>query len=193
MAASNGLGRPLMLHYERNALQLRERAGLAQLAVFNPFEHLVTFDVIIKYPDEFTDTPDELIAEIEKHNAKDWSAVSDVLPNGKLLTLLNRNQTEERKNVTLLEEIAHQHYGHEPSVIGSDGRKNYDKAQEQEAYFTASAALLPGIAVARAVFQKKPAAEVARTFGASIDLYIMRVKTMSLWKEYQRFASEEAA
>ncbi len=130
-----------MQHYEYHAKKLRERAGLTALEPFDPFEYLEVFEVIAKYPDDFDVMPDELLEAIEQHSARDWSAISDKLPNGKLFVLLNRNQTRERMNVTLLEEMAHQHFGHEKTVIGIGGRQKYNAAQEQEARFTAASAL----------------------------------------------------
>jgi IrrE N-terminal-like domain len=161
----------LMLHFEHHAMQLRDRAGLNPLEPFTPFKHLLKFDVIVKYPDEFEQLPEELLADVDAQNAKDWSAISEVLPNGKLLVLLNRKQTPERLNVTLLEEIDHEHFDHERTLIGPDGRKNYNPVQEREARFTAAASLLPAVIVARTLYRKQDSQQVAAAYGASLELF----------------------
>ena len=129
-----------MKHYECNALLLRNQAGVLPNEPFEPFNHLDQLDVVLKSIDELN-LPKDLADDAKSYTAKDWSGGGRVLPNGKLLILLNKNQTQERMNVTLLEEIAHYHYGHEPTTVGVEGWNNYDPAQEREAYFTAAAAL----------------------------------------------------
>jgi Zn-dependent peptidase ImmA (M78 family) len=182
----------LMLHFEHHAMEFRKRAGLNSLEPFMPFKHLTKFDVIVKHPDEFEQLPEELLAEVDAQNAKDWSAISEVLPNGKLFVIMNRKQTPERKNVTVLEEIAHEHFDHERTIIGPDGRKNYNPVQEREARFTAAASLLPAVIVAQTLYRKQDIQQVAAAYGASLELFEMRVKTMSLWKHYKHLTQEAA-
>ena len=122
-----------------------------------------------------------------------WSGSGRPLPNGKLFVMLNANQTRERMNVTLLEEVAHRYYDHDPVVLGSDGRHNYNAAQEQEAYWTAAAALLPMVVVAKAVRRGETAAELGKRYGASQELAEMRIRTLGLWNHYKAYAREDIA
>ena len=176
-----------MQHYERNAAELREIVKLQDHESFNPFNYLDDFKLIVKFPDEVDISPEDLRAEVGQHTAKDWSGMSRVLQNGKLFVLLNRNQTTERMNVTLLEEIAHRHYGHTYNVVSDKGREKFDKKQEQEAYFTAAAALLPASIVAKSVFKKEDPLIITAKFGASIELYEMRIKTLQHWSSYSKY------
>ncbi len=53
-----------------------------------------------------------------------------------------------------MEEICHAYFGHKPSLVThANGitTRQYDKAAEQEAYWTAGATLLPSEAVAKRV------------------------------------------
>ena len=126
-------------------------------------------------------------------DASIWSGSGWPLPNGKLFVMLNANQTRERMNVTLLEEVAHRHYDHDPAVIGSDGRHGYNAAQEQEAYWTAAAVLLPMVVVAKAVRRGETAAELGKRYGASEELAEMRIRTLGLWDYYKTYALEDVA
>ena len=178
----------LLRRYEFNSVVIRERAGISRFVPFFPFNYLTSLRVKVRYLDEAQ--PDAALREM---NAKDFSGGARELPNGILLAVLNRSQTQERKNVTLLEEISHRHYGHKPTYIGPLGRTHYNPADEQEAQFTAAAALLPAKIVAMGVYQKKNGGLLAASFGASEELYEQRVKTMGLWDLYEPLIGEKAA
>jgi hypothetical protein len=175
-----------MHHYEESARSLRARAGIGFYEPFDSLRLAPQLDVILKYPDELGILPEDLLAEIGNLNAKEWSGMGREMPSGKLLVVLNRNQTLERARVTLLEEVAHHYHKHTPVGIGSDGRAQYHPEEEQEAKFTAAAALLPSKEVAKAVYRGDAAENLARMFGASVELVEMRIKTLNLWEYYQQ-------
>ncbi len=181
-----------MKHYECNALLLRNKAEVLPNEPFEPFKRLDQLDVVFNFIDELN-LPEDLADDAKSYTAKEWSGGGSVLPNGKLFILLNRNQTQERMNVTLLEEVAHYHYGHKPTTVGKNGLNNYDPVQEQEARFTAAAALLPSLVIAKSVFQRTLPKDIAKTFGASLELYEMRVKTLQFWEQYQKYALGQLA
>lgn len=135
---------------------------------------------------------DDLVL-LSQLNATKWSGSVIPLPNGKFIVILNPQQTPERANVTIMEEVAHVHYGHEPSQLipksdGSVGRI-YNKESEDEAYWTAAAALLPSIVIARAVWQNVSAETLAASYGASTDLVKFRIKTLGFWSDYVSYAA----
>lgn len=159
-----------MQQYERTAMQIRERAGVDSLAPLDPFIFAEAVGIVIKYDYDF--------------DSKDWSG-GGIVVNGQLHVLLNGNSTKERLNATLLEEIAHHTCRHKPTLIGPEGLGEYDKTQEQEAKFVAAAVLLPMKAVGMAIWRSEDPTEVAHNYGASLQLFEMRVKTLGLWEEYQ--------
>lgn len=171
-------------HYEESARSLRDRAGVGPYERFDPLALTAQLGVVLKYPDEVDNLPQDLFAQIASMDAKEWSGMGLALPRDKLLVILNRNQTLERARVTLLEEVAHQYHGHTPVGIGPGGRAQYHAEEEQEAKFTAAAAMLPMREVARAVYRGNSAAHIASRFGASTELVEMRIKTLNLWEYY---------
>lgn len=170
---------------EENAALLRQRAGLAPTDRLNSIELSKKFNIEIAYPDQISFLSLEYKEYISKLDAKVWSGISNELPDGKLLIILNPNQTQERANVTVMEEIAHIHYGHQPSRLNGLGQRKYNEKAEQEAYQTAAAALLPSKIVAQAVWNGESAKTLARKFGASRELAEMRIKLLNLWESYQ--------
>ena len=131
----------------------------------------------------------EIAKRLRGDAAGEWSAMSVPLDMGHeaWAVLLNDAHTIERQRVTVLEEFWHILLGHKLTKIAriseSYGR-TYDKAEEHDAYYLASATLLPKNAVAKAVFQRMPSDQIARKFGTSPELVDYRVKRLGLWREH---------
>ncbi len=187
------LTKDIMHHYEESARSLRAKAGVGSYEPFDPLTLQAELGVVLKYHDEIPNLSEEVLAELDRLDAKEWSGMSHELPIGKLFVVLNRQQTPERARVTLLEEVAHHYHGHTPVSIGSSGRAAYYQEEEQEAKFTAAAALLPSKEVAKAVYRGDSAAHIAGKYGASVELVEMRIKTLNLWDHYQQGDDLEAA
>lgn len=119
----------------------------------------------------------------------EWSAMTIPLDadNENWAVLLNDSHTVERQRVTILEEYWHILLGHKLTKIAriaeSYGR-TYDKAEEHDAYYLASAVLLPRAAVAEAVSKKRSSNEIAQSFGTSTELVEYRIKRLGLWREH---------
>lgn len=178
-------------HIETQAMRLRKKIGLGSDDVLDP--HLLAPKLKLSFVrlEEIESLTDEDIEFMNSLDAKAFSGGGKPLPNGHTLILLNPNQTRERENVTIMEEVAHVHYGHEMTLlpIGIPGleARDYNDADEQEAYWTAGATLLPSRIVAQAVWRnEKQAAQIlSDKFGASIELAEMRIKTLKLWPHYK--------
>ncbi len=173
------LPKDIMHHFEESARTLRAKAGVGPYEPFDPTNLLAELGVVLTYPDELTNLSEELLTEMNSLDAKQWSGMGNELPEGELLVVLNRQQTPERARVTLLEEIAHHYHGHTPVSIGPGGRAQY-YPEEQEAKFTAAAALLPSKQIAKAVYRGDRAAHIASKYGAGVELVEMRIKTLNL-------------
>ncbi|WP_095012540.1 XRE family transcriptional regulator [Tsuneonella mangrovi] len=123
-------------------------------------------------------------------SSAEWSAMSVPLNSAqdRWVVLLNDTHTVERQRVTLLEEYWHILLGHKlvkiAKIAGAYGR-TYDTAEEHDAYFLASASLLPREAVRTMVQQKAAAAEIAAHFGTSTQLVEYRIKRLGLWRDYK--------
>ena len=119
----------------------------------------------------------------------EWSAMSVPLNvrAGRWVVLLNDCHTIERQRVTLLEEYWHILMGHRLTKVARIAEaygRTYDKSEEHDAYYLASATLLPSGAVQTAVRQGKTSAWIASRFGTSIELVDYRIKRLGLWREH---------
>ncbi|MHC4044807.1 helix-turn-helix domain-containing protein [Bradyrhizobium sp. 23AC] len=119
----------------------------------------------------------------------EWSAMTLPLnaSNEKWAVLLNDSHTVERQRVTILEEYWHILLGHRLTKIAriaeSYGR-TYDKTEEHDAYYLASAALLPRAAMIEALSKNRSSVEIARSFGTSSELVDYRIKRLGFWREH---------
>tara|TARA_B100000965_G_scaffold406790_1_gene448656 strand:+ start:43045 stop:43989 length:945 start_codon:yes stop_codon:yes gene_type:complete len=119
----------------------------------------------------------------------EWSAMSVPLDseNENWAVLLNDDQSVERQRVTILEEYWHILLGHKLTKVAriseSYGR-TYDKSEEHDAFYLASATLLPKDAVIDAVKQGQSSENIAAHFGTSPELVDYRIKRLGLWREH---------
>lgn len=128
--------------------------------------------------------------ELSGISRDDWSAMSVPLNSTQdsWAVLLNDSHVVERQRVTLLEEYWHILLGHKLvkiAKIGGAYGRTYDSAEEHDAYFLASASLLPRNAIKKMVQRKATAAEIAAKFGTSTQLVEYRIKRLGLWRDYK--------
>jgi hypothetical protein len=119
----------------------------------------------------------------------EWSAMSVPLDeiNDQWAVLLNNCHTIERQRVTVLEEIWHILLGHKLTRIAKIAEaygRTYDSVEEHDAYYLASATLLPKKAVVEAVAKRQSASEMASRFGTSPELVDYRIKRLGLWRDH---------
>jgi transcriptional regulator with XRE-family HTH domain len=119
----------------------------------------------------------------------EWSAMSVPLDPGHecWAVLLNDGHTKERQRVTILEEFWHILLGHKLTKIARVAEaygRTYDKVEEHDAYYLASATLLPRAVVIDAVGQDRSSVDIAQQFGTSPELVEYRIKRLGLWREH---------
>ncbi len=119
----------------------------------------------------------------------EWSAMSVPLNKNmdRWAVLLNDCHTLERQRVTLLEEYWHILMGHKLTKVARVAEaygRTYDKAEEHDAYYLASATLLPRKAIQVAVMKSQTSTEIAQRFGTSPELVEYRIKRLGLWREH---------
>lgn len=129
------------------------------------------------------------IKRLRTEACDEWSAMSVPL-NGdqdEWAVLLNDCHTIERQRVTLLEEMWHILLGHKlvkiAKVAGAYGR-TYDTSEEHDAYYLASATLLPRGAISKAVAKGETSDDIAERFGTSRELAEYRIKRLGLWRDH---------
>ena len=132
---------------------------------------------------------DSIVRQLIGTAGSEWSAMSLPLDSEseKWAVLLNDNHSLERQRVTVLEEFWHILLGHKLTKIARVAEaygRTYDKSEEHDAYYLASATLLPKAAVVEAVNKKQSSEKIAKTFGTSPELVDYRIKRLGLWREH---------
>ncbi len=172
---------------EEHASTIRRRANLAPTDTLDPQALAAELGITIIDPAGLHKLSPSHHAIVSGLDARQWSGGAVETADGAHVIVLHPYQTGERINATIMEEIAHILLEHEPSEIRSEGGlalRTYDKEREQEAYWTGAAALLPAEVVAKAVWRKVEAEELAVEYGVSVELVEFRIKILGLWSEY---------
>lgn len=181
--------------FELQAMGLREFARVARDRPLNPFALARFANLLVVDIEKLK----HLGAETREHllgaAAEEWSggATSRALPDGRKIVILNPTHGRARTNATLMEEICHVFLGHQANrlaIIAKDDKgktlaRDYRKADEEAAYATGAAALVPYCTLRKLVLQGREAGEIARHFRVSKDLVEYRLKVTRLWKTYQ--------
>jgi hypothetical protein len=182
--------------FELNALGFRDFAGVRADAALDPFRLAKFANLLVV---EFDRIKELLSPEARDHllgsGSEKWSggACSRPLPDGRRIVILNPTHGHRRTNATLMEEISHVFLGHQPSrlkVVAEDKNgktisRDYRKADEEAAYATGAAALVPFSALRRFVFEGQTSLQIAKHFNVSRELVEYRLKVTRLWRTYQ--------
>jgi hypothetical protein len=181
--------------YELKALGLRDFARRRPGAPLNPFELARFANLLVVDIDQIKGLTTKSRQHLLGSASEEWSggACSRPLPDGRKIVILNPNHGPTRTNATLMEEICHVFLGHQPnrlSVISDQQQvktlaRDYRKPDEEAAYATGAAALVPFAALRRLVLKGDSALRIARHFQVSRDLVEYRLKVCRLWKTYK--------
>jgi transcriptional regulator with XRE-family HTH domain len=130
-----------------------------------------------------------LVRKLKQEACDEWSAMSVPLDGSvdSWAVLLNDCHTNERQRVTILEEYWHILLGHKLTKIARVAEaygRTYDKTEEHDAYYLASATLLPKTAIVQAVNEKRSSTDIAQKFGTSPELVDYRIKRLGLWRDH---------
>lgn len=188
--------------YELHALGFRDFARVRPTAPLNPFR-LAKFANLVVIDFEHIKG---LSAKNREHllgmASEEWSggACSRPLPDGRRIVILNPNHGPMRTHATLMEEISHVFLGHQPTKLkvvheDSSGRnvsRDYRKADEEAAYGTGAAALVPYSALRQFLLQGLTSSQIAGHFRVSRELVEYRLKVTRLWSTYKTAHSERA-
>lgn len=121
----------------------------------------------------------------------EWSAMSVPLDKDFETWVIVRNHKHdiERQRVSLLEEFWHIMLGHSLVriiKIGNNHGRTYHPEEEDQAYYLASATLLPRTAIDNFVDdQNRDLESFAKAYGVSTQLVEFRIKRLGLWYRYK--------
>jgi hypothetical protein len=181
--------------YELQAMGLRDFARTHPDDPLDPFALARFANLFVVDFDKLKDLSKATREHLLGSAAEEWSggATSRPLPDGRRIVILNPTHGPTRTNATLMEEVCHVFLGHQPNrlaVISKDQRgktlaRDYQKADEEAAYATGAAALVPFSGLRKLVLKGTSAIQIAKHFRVSRDLVEYRLKVTRLWKAYK--------
>ncbi len=186
--------------FELNGQGFRDFARAAPGQPLNPFKLARFANLLVLDFAQITDLSEKARTHLLGSGSDEWSggAASRPLPDGRRLVILNPNHGPARTNATLMEEIAHVFLGHTPSrlkVATRDHRgralsRDYRKSDEEEAYASGAAALVPYASLRAFVLSGDTSGDMAKHFRVSRELVEYRLKVTRLWKTYRQAQGE---
>ena len=187
--------------YELWGLGLRDFAQAREDAPLNPFLLARFANLLVVDFDQIEGLSPTAREHLLGAATAQWSggACSRALPDGRKIIILNPKHGRQRQHATLMEEICHVFLGHTPNRLavvatGSEGRaiaRDYERADEEAAYATGAAALVPFSSLRKFVLQGKTSSEIARHFRVSRELVQYRLKVTRLWSLYKSAHANE--
>jgi uncharacterized protein DUF955 len=181
--------------YELHGLGFRDFARVPPGAPLNPFRLAKFANLVVIDFDQIKDLSEKNRQHLLGSASEEWSggACSRPLPDGRRIVILNPNHGRMRTHATLMEEISHVFLGHQPTKLkivreDASGRtvsRDYRKADEEAAYGTGAAALVPFFALRTFVFEGQTSVQIARHFCVSRELVEYRLKVTRLWRIYK--------
>jgi hypothetical protein len=192
--------------FELHALGLRDFAAVADSEPLDPFALAHFAKLMVINFAAIEGLSPETRAHLLGDGVEEWSggACSRPLPNGWRLVILNPAHGKRRNRATLMEEVAHVFLGHTANRLavvgnptGRDGAartlaRDYNHDDEEAAYATGAAALVPYAALRRFVTGGRTADQIAHYFSVSRQLVEYRLKVTHLWAEYRLMQSRDS-
>lgn len=181
--------------FELHALGFRDFAGIGCEVPLDPFRLARFANLLVVNFDQIKGLSHEVRDHLLGEASEKWSggACSVPLPDGRKIVILNPNHGRMRTNATLMEEVSHVFLGHQPSRLKvvaetKDGRtvsREYRKTDEEAAYGTGAAALVPFSALRRFLLDGQTSQQIAKHFHVSRELVEYRLKVTRLWRLYR--------
>lgn len=181
---------PVSEQCDFEASKIRKRAGILPQTRFDPFAFANSLGISVIEPEDIPGLPHESL-DILRSIGADWSGLSFVLPSGRKVVILNPFHESTRKNITLMEEICHFLYKHDPSGIIPISESvemsflEYNRRDEKEAYWIGAAVLVPFKELKSLILKRKNLEEMALHFDVSPELIEFRLKVSNLLTIYK--------
>lgn len=181
--------------FELYAQGIREFAGLRPTEPLNPFRLAKFANLLVLDFEKIEGLSEQTSRHLLGDASGAWSggAASRPLPDGQRIVILNPTHGAMRSNATLMEEISHVFLGHQPNRLKIDVRdhrgrpisRDYRKVDEEAAYATGAAALVPYTGLRKFVLAGQTSFDIARHFRVSRELVEYRIKVTRLWRTYR--------
>lgn len=178
---------------ERIAIEVKEELGLGPHEAVDPYEVLKEVPARLVPREALRRVSAETLSVLTGKGSSSWSAAglgrSPV--DGAEMILLNPNDHEHRRRVSLMEEIIHfiRDHPRTPLVFDGDGAwdRPYDGEAEDEAYNVGAACILPYRSLFNRVNNRsESASSIARVFSVSREYVMYRIKRAGLYNTYRK-------
>jgi hypothetical protein len=167
---------------EGQAHGLRKISGVSTFGRLDPFDLAGKMSVEVIDPSKIKLLAREILDQLFR-DSDAWSAGTLPLPDGQNIVVMNPTHNEARQRASLMEELVHIKLKHKPTkLVHNDGTtmRNWDQAQESQAYWVGAAALLPRCVIKGAKTLGWTAEKVARDHGVSMQLVEFREKILGI-------------
>ena len=181
--------------FELYAQGIREFARLRPTEPLNPFRLARFANLFVLDFEKIKGLSEQTRQHLLGEGANAWSggAASRPLPDGRRIVILNPTHAPMRTHATLMEEISHVFLGHQPSRLNIEAKdhrgrsisRDYRKVDEEAAYATGAASLVPYAALRKFVLEGQTSLEISRHFRVSRELVEYRLKVTRLWRTYR--------
>lgn len=181
--------------FELRAIGFRNFAGVRADAPLDPFRLAAFANLLVLDFEQIHGLSAKTREHLLGTGSEAWSggATSRTLPDGRKIVILNPSHGRLRTNATLMEEISHVFLGHRANRLhvvtedehGRTSARDYRKADEEAAYGTGAAALVPYSSLRRALLKGETSAQIAKHFRVSRELVEYRMKVTRLWHTYR--------
>lgn len=178
-------------YMEELAERFRSDLGLKTSDPLDPFELEIEGLTLIPIS-KVTDFDAALLKRLTGDSANQWSAMSVPLDAGqeKWLVVFNDVHDEERQRVSVMEEVWHILQGHKLTKIVKLGQhygRTFEADEEHDAYYIASACLVPLKAIQDFVKKagKQSVQDFAKQYLISKELVEYRIKRLGYWYQYR--------
>jgi hypothetical protein len=188
--------------WERSARRLRQRQNLSPTDKLDPWSLAHDVGLHVLDGEEALDAINRLPIGQRTHilnpRSGSWSGgvLPQPLPDSRLLCILNPTHHIHRRKITLMEEVAHIHLGHQPTGLTkiSTGlrSRSFNSELEKEAYGVGAAALLPWEPFCELITAGLTTAQIAGRYAVSEPLVIYRTKVTGLWSLYNSARTKSA-
>jgi hypothetical protein len=168
--------------WEPHAQKLRSMVRSANHVLrFEPLDLAPKVGLTV-HPCTFAGLDSDEIAHLQNSGHLSWSGgvLPEPLPDGTKLCILNPLQSQRRIRITLMEEICHCYFRHEPTalVINAEGLlvRDFNKRQEEEAFGVGAAVLLPWSLLFHKLNNGTELEELTEAFDVTLQLLEYRIK-----------------
>jgi len=174
---------------EMMAEAFRKDVGLSGEEPLEPFRLKIEGVELVSLA-EIVGVDKQIKDQLLNSGKQDWSAMSVPLEEGtdRWAIVWNSSQSKRRQRVSLLEEIWHILLGHKltriTKVADVYGR-TFAEVEEHDAYYLASATLLPAPVIKQLIRENQDVSEVATVYGTTLELVEYRIKRLGLWRQYK--------